>query len=691
MKTKINDPSTSELVKQFQKNKLSSVGKTLFITLAMFLSTLAFSQKHDLGKVTIEELKEKRCPSDTSAAAAVLFSIGKSYFDYSESKGFELVTEKYAKIKIYKKEGYDYANQILMFYTGGRDEKVDVSKAVTYNLVGDKIEKSKLSGDGEFVEKINKYWSRKKITLPNVKEGSIIEFKFETRSEYIDLPAWQFQTDIPVLYSEYTTVIPEYYIYQAKPKGFLTPTIHTEGSSKTISSTSKERVSEGWTTKTNFASENITYKETKTKYVLENIPALKEENYVNNIDNYRAAILHELAGKRFPNRPFENFTTDWETVVKGIYDNDSFGAEIKKTGYFEKDLDALLSPVTSQDERLSIIFNYVKSRMNWNEYHGIYCDDGVKKAYLEKKGNVAEINLMLTAMLRYAGFNANPIIISTRSNGISLFPSKTAYNYVISGVELNDGVILLDATSKFAIPNILPLRDLNWFGRIIRKDGSSSEIDLMPKSNSKDVVSIIGKIDSKGEVTGKIRDQYFDYNAFVFRQAFNGVAKDSYVEKLEKKYSGLEIGEYAVQNSSDLSLPIIENYDFTTNNSVELIGDKMYLSPFLFFTKTENPFKQETREYPVDFVYPSQSKFNISLTIPEGYAVEVLPKSKAFSMVNDMANFKYNISNNGSQIQILYTFDTNQAIIGSEHYETLKNFYKEIVNAQTERIVLKKV
>ena len=63
-------------------------------------------------------------------------------------------------------------------------EKVSVSKAYTYNLVNNKVEKTKLGSDSEFIEKINKFWSRKKIAMPNVKEGSIIEFKFEISSPY---------------------------------------------------------------------------------------------------------------------------------------------------------------------------------------------------------------------------------------------------------------------------------------------------------------------------------------------------------------------------------------------------------------------------------------------------------------------------------------------------------------------------
>ena len=117
----------------------------------------------------------------------------------------------------------------------------------------------------------------------------------------------------------------------------------------------------------------------------------------------------------------------------------------------------------------------------------------------------------------------------------------------------------------------------------------------------------------------------------------------------------------------------------------------MYISPLLYFTTTENPFKQETREYPVDFVYPHQDKYNISLTIPDGYTVETLPQPTAVSMPENMANFKYNLSNNGNQLQIIYSLDINSAIMGSEDYEILKNFFKELINKHSEKVVIKKV
>lgn len=668
--------------------------KQLFAAIILVVTFSSYAQNHELGKVTIEELNEKVCPIDTSAVASYLFNIGKTSFEYSHDDGFEIVTVINAKIKIYKKEGYSYANNAVSYYVGGNgSENVMVSKAVTYNLVNNKIEKTKLGNDGEFNEKVNKYFQRKKITMPNVKEGSIIEYRIEIKSPFIrNFPDWEFQKNIPVNYSEYSSYIPEYYIYNTHMKGFIIPKAEESSKSRKIEYTYKTDAMPGINGHgSERVNSSLEFNERIVKYTLSDVPALKNEAYVNNLDNYRSAIIHEIASKRFPNSPYVNYTTDWESVVKKVYESDSFGDELKKTGYFENDITPLLASKTATLEKITAIFNYVKSRMNWDESYGFHCDNGVKKAYQDKKGNVAEINLMLTAMLRFAGFEANPILVSTRSNGISLFPSESAFDYVITGLEMENQIILLDATDKYALANVLPIRDLNWFGRIVRKDGTSAMVDLMPKSNSREVLNIMANINTQGEVSGKIRDQYFDYNAYVFRDNNNVLSKESAIEKLEKNHQGLEIVEYEVQNNTDLEKPVVENYSFTNTNTVEIIGDKMYVSPFLFFAMKENPFKQEIREYPVDFVFPNQEKYNISITIPDGYAIETLPLPKAIGMPEELGNFKYNITNNGNQVQLLYSLDINQAVIGAEYYDVLKNFFKEIVNKQTEKIVLKKV
>lgn len=668
--------------------------KHSFLLIAVLLMHLNFyAQKKELGKVTVEELSEKSHPTDSSAVAAILFKKGEVRYEYSGEDGFTTVTKVSCKIKIYKKEGYEWANHQHRYYIGGNSkEALNYSNAATYNLVDGKVEKTKLKSNGEFDEKVNKFWGRKKITMPNVKEGSIIEFQYEITSPFINtLEEWEFQHEIPVGYSEFKTYIPEYFAYTTNQKGFVFPKTTKDSKPRTISYSYMEKNVRGSNSvMPQRVNSSMDFKEEITTYQAENLPAMKEEDFVNNIRNYTSSISHELAATRYPNQPIQTLSSDWASVTKTIYESEDFGSELNKTGYFEDDLKGLVQNLGSQDEKIAAIFNFVKSKVKWNEFYGYYCSDGVRSAYKNKSGNVAEINLMLTAMLRYAGIDANPVLISTRSNGIALFPNRSAYNYVISAVEINDGLILLDATNKNALPNILPVRDLNWFGRMIRKDGTSAEVDLMPKMVSKDIVNLMASISNDGAVEGKIREQYYDFNAFAFRSNYAEMAQESQMERLEKKHKGIEVDGYEITNKLELDKPIIENYSFKSANSTEIIGDKMYFSPMLFFAMLENPFRQEVREYPIDFSYPFQDKYSIALTIPEGYVIETLPESVSIPMSDNIGVMKFMITGKDKQIQVVVTLDINSAIIPSEYYAELKSFFAEVVKKETEKVVLKK-
>lgn len=442
---------------------------------------------------------------------------------------------------------------------------------------------------------------------------------------------------------------------------------------------------------TTFSTDKIDYLETQTAYSVRDLPAMKEEAFVNNIDNYTSSISHELSMTSFPNTNIKTYSTDWESVVKTIYNYDDFGPELKKTGYFEDDISKLLQGLTTQPEKISTIYNHVKNAVQWNKLKGYSCNDGVKVAYKNKTGNIAEINLMLTAMLRFAGMEANPVLVSTRDNGIALFPSRTAFNAVIAAVETPAGTILLDATEKYAKPNILPLRDLNWEGRLIRNDGTSTNVDLMSKKLSTEATNLSVKLTADGVATGQVRRQYTDYKALMFRKGNADTTTESYVEKLENSYNNIEINDYVRENELDLASPIIEKYSYIDNKNVEIIGDKMYVNPLLFFTQNQNPFVQEVREYPVDFGYPMLNKHAVIFEIPEGYVVESIPVSINIATEENIGTFKYILTNSGNKIVVNVISTTNQAIVLADFYPILKGFFQQMIDKQNEKIVLKKM
>jgi hypothetical protein len=645
--------------------------KQIILATVFFLAfQYNYAQKLKLGNVTKEELIQKVHPIDSSSAAAILFKRGETTFQVDRMGEWSVSTLVEMKIKIYKKEGLELANQEVAYFVGGTtNESVSFYDTNTFNLEGNEIVKTKLSSEGKFDEEVNDNWKIKKITLPAVKEGSVIEFSYKIVSPFINnINDFHFQYKIPTDNVEYTVFMPIPFRYSTVITGYEAVNV------------------EEIALVDNFYSSKYVYSK-------QNMPAIKEERYVNNIKDYTSILKYELASISYPREEIRNVALNWEGVTKSIFDDDRFGRELKLKSYYEEDVDAIIKDCKTDKEKINKIFSHVQKKMNWNEKHGIYTEKGVKRAYKENIGNVADINLMLIAMLRYAGFEANPVLLSTQSNGIAIFPNRTAFNYVIAAVEENKNFMLLDATNKNATIGILPLKTINWFGRLIRKEGAdlSVQIDLSKIAISNEVTTLMAEIDAQGHLLGKIRRIYYDYNAFVFREKNGKLSEESYLESLEKKINGIEISEYSIKSKNDLEKEIVESYTFKHDNAVDFIGNKMYISPLLFYQLEENPFKLERRKYPVNYPYPFKDSYNIILKVPEGYEVEYLPKPVSFGMEDGLVTFSLNAVSGNGNIQINSNFEINKTIIPTNDYATLKMIYKMMIDNQAEKIILKKI
>jgi hypothetical protein len=658
----------------------------LLICITLLGSTITIqAQNYDLGKVTIAELNEKVHPKDSSAPAAILFKKGRTYFGYNKDVGFYANHVCEVKIKIYKKEGLSWADQKVRFYIGYdklNEDRLEFSDAVTYNLENGNIVKTKLNNQGEFKNKINQYWKEKTITLPNVKVGSIIEYKYVLRSEnLVKFPDFDVQFSIPVDYFYYKTQIPEFYIY----KPILIGGIPLETESKFTGASQSFDNAYSQTSSFN-------YKQIETFYKGKDVPALKEEPYINNLENYRGSIQQELERVRLPDQPVKDYSLTWEGVAKTIFKDDSFGKQLNQGSLFTDDLNKLLSNVEDKTERLNLIFTYVKNRMNWNEINSCYTEKGVEKAYKDQTGNVAEINFILINMLRAVGIEANPVLVSTIQNGLPVYPTRTGFNYVIVAAEIDGKKTLLDASHKLTAPNILPLNVLNWNGRLIKKDGSSEEIQLDPTQQSKEIYSLIVKINPDGKMNGQARVQRTDYDAYSFREENNTKTEDAYLEKLENRLGGLEISNYAIENQkSNLDQSVIETFSFASSNRSDIIDGKIFVNPLLFFTQSKNPFNQEKRQMPVYFGYKNIEKFNLNIEIPQGYTVESLPKPFRISSEDKLMSFILNFSVSENKIQIVSQKEINSSIFVAEDYGMIKEFFQKMIVSQNEKIILKKI
>ena len=123
-----------------------------------------------------------------------------------------------------------------------------------------------------------------------------------------------------------------------------------------------------------------------------------------------------------------------------------------------------------------------------------------------------------------------------------MFPTRNGFNYVVAAVSFPDGYVLLDASEPYSLPNMLPSRALNWKGRLIRPNGSSSWLNLEAGSKDTEDDFISVKIDADGMVEGMMRTKYGNLGALNYRKKKNSLKEDELISSMEDDYN-IEVEE----------------------------------------------------------------------------------------------------------------------------------------------------
>lgn len=607
---------------------------------------------------------------DTSAAAVVLSDYAQTRFNLVN--GVQVVTERHMRIKILKKSGYDVANISVPYYSYGTiKDKVMGIKGFTYNLEGDQIVKEKLESKAVFEEKRNEYWHLKKFTMPNVKEGSVIDVAYTISSERVySLDDWEFQRSIPTLWSEYRLRVPEYFDYKFLMQGY-----------HPLYKNDNQR-----------SGGNANMVDNAYVFAMKDVPALKEENYITSMTDYQSKIGFELQQVRIPGEAPQIMTGSWDKVSEDLLTSEHFGNQLNRNNFFKEDLAAVQAKHKDPEQQMIAIFDLVKNRMTWNDKTGLYIDNPIRKAYELRQGSAAEINLLMTSMLLEAGLDASPVAVSTRNHGRVLTtasPMISKFNYVIAHVKVGGKEYLLDATDPLLPAGMLPFRCLNGHGRLIRKKGHDW-VALNPASPHTKLFNANITINSKGEMTGTGQESAAGYNALYLRKTILEEGESKYAERIAKEVGDFKMSKPEIKNLREINSALDISYKISASGSGQE-NSILYLNPMLGQGEKENPFKLEERLYPVDFGAPIDETFICNFTIPEGYALDEVPKSVAVNLPEKGGRFMYVVKQQNNVVQVMSKVSINKPIFYAEEYGNLKELYNQIIAKHAEQIVLKKV
>jgi hypothetical protein len=622
----------------FMNSKLFT-SQTIFLFIILVCSFPVKAQKAPIkfGKIDKADLEMKTYPADTSAIAVILY-------DYGHFEGFQFTHT--LRIKILKKEGTSYGSQVFPINA----QKSDI-KGIVYNLENGEIVESKLKPESIFKERVVENYYRVRIAMPNVKEGSVIDIEFI----YLGLPTeWRFQDQIPVRWSELVIEPNKNVEFRKHFYGNQSLAINEEG-----------------------------------RWVAKDVPSFKPEAYMSSVSDYITKF--EIDILRVSSHYFvQEYTTTWEDV--NIILKNYYGELLKGFAIY---LNTICKEIENKNsfplDKIKASLEAVK-KIKWNEnITSFTTTPNLNSVYNKKIGNSAEINLVLIQLLRKLGLEAYPVVLSTRDNGsIFIFsPSLFKFNYVIACAKVDGKTYLLDATEELMPMGLIPERCINGQGRLVDEE-KPAWVDLSNTKKEKKTIMYDLKLGPDKMLNGKISTARYDYSAFNFRKSYQKFnSQDEYLKDFEKNKQGLTVLNCKINNLDSIYKQLNEDYDVKIKDKINNSGNMLYLNPMFFEQLTENPFKMDVRQFPVDFIYPKEELYFLKLSIPEGYHVEEVPKSLTLKLPDNSASCSYQISISGNTLQLRFKFAINKPVFTIIEYADLKTFYSEIIKKQSENIILK--
>lgn len=629
------------------------------------------------GKPTEQELQMTEYPADKDADAVVLYHKTDVSYDFVNNE-FRVHYRVYTRLKVLKPEGKRVADGQITYIenetTRSNREIVGGLKATSYNIENGKVVKTKMDKSMINEERLDKNQMVMKFSVPQVKVGTVIEYEYHIENNYYYyIRDWYAQRDIPVLYTHYKLSIPEWFSFKVEESGMN----HLE----------KEEKSETMTLLFSGGNENI-LTNIRT-FTGRNLPALKDDDFVWHAADYSDKVTAEMTDIFVPGAVYKSYTSTWDDIDAQLMRDEDFGGRIKRSSPLKAEIAAAGIPdIADKKERAAAVWKLLKSKVKWNGEYSLW-GKSAEKVLKEGTGDNADINFIYINMLKDAGLDAWPIVMSTRTHGkLPLTHASMKYlnTFVVGIVTDGEGLTYFDSSAEDGYLDVLPANLLVNRARLITKEKNDTWINLQEKARGRENTTIDVTLDESGKLKGVQERLLLEESAASLRRSWRQ-AKDSVemINKMQEK-NGIEIESYQLEKRNEFSPDVKETIHFSKQCNVA--GETIYMNPFIIPQLPKSPFTSEERLLPVEFPYKQRDVVNVNITLPEGYVVEDLPKSAVLKLDGITARITY--INEGNTLKMQYQLNVTKPFFTVGEYHDLKEFFDKLAESNKQIITLKK-
>ena len=349
------------------------------------------------------------------------------------------------------------------------EESVEDVKATAYNLQGSKVVKSVLK-KGAFVEtKIDDQHYQVEFTVPDVKEGTVIEYEYTLHSElFWLLHDWFAQCEIPVVYAKLDMNIPRYLLFNLEEHGVQRLITSCESGTMRFKLESDPLAAQTVVPSNHYIS------------VGRNLKGMKQGNGVWSMQDNCAGITALLKHYSMRGAAVVDYTRTWEQIDEMVLKSDDLGKQLQEHSPLAAELkEAKIEEIADMRQRAEAVAKLVLSKVEWNGRYEM-SPANTEETLKNGGGSNVDINMLLLQSLQDVGLNAAPVMLRMRNQGVLTmdYPSVQKYTTFIVGVVLPQGNLYLDASLADGHFNALPELLQVEKARLVLKDKKCQWVKL---------------------------------------------------------------------------------------------------------------------------------------------------------------------------------------------------------------------
>ena len=588
-------------------------------------------------------------------ATAIIISDKGEVFANRGSLNFNYTT----MIQVLKESGKSQG-EIELFYDKA-DETIEFDFGFTFNLEADgTVSASPITREQIFRTELEDNYVRITCNLPNVRKGSIIRYGYTRSSTSSYSFLWEFQKEVPVIKSEMRFVSDKELGYSFMYMGAMLDKFNFDG---------------------------------QAVYSMENIPAIREEPLIPDVDAFTPKVRIQLTEyvDRSVGRVVQVFP-DWKEFGNDLIARDEYKLSRGKQKALELQVERICNRGDSPEEKARKIYNFVQNEVEWSNRVGIFPDLKPTEVLEQGVGDAADINTLLFWMLKLAGLEPDLAFVGTRGRSmvVEQYTLTSQFNCLMVHLELDGTHYALDATDPYR-PFDLPARfQLNRRYLVLKKNGTSWQ-DIPLNQVSKRKTFGILTLQEDGSVSGDLTFTLSGYDTttarrileeegeyFFWQWRFPESVSPSVVQSAQ--FFGIYGPDSVLKVKAEIYLD-----EFAT-----VTDERIFLNPILFDRLEKNPFSEEERMYPVDYPFPRQESYRVSVVLPENVELEELPQTGQLILPNREMSYTFVSEDMGMAINLLSEYDLTETYYQPASSDALRQLYDEIIKREGQQIVMKK-